>query len=195
MSNVYENSYVQGNTNQGNSSKGFDGKSRTSGDDQMSRKETREWARKAVSEADSKLNTWEKSSNWDKAATQSFLLADSLEVMFSSDRYFGEGVQIESLSTAIEAAEEARDNVFNLRSSQIFHVEAQDMSQHEIKREYKRNKVASAFMILWCARGLTGQTKVEAARQVFYSSLVTSPKIDDWSGFKQVLRKECKHYI
>lgn len=113
--------------------------------------------------------------------------------MYHSDQYFGDGGKLESYLTAFEAAEDARDNAMDLQDSRTLDVNIRGTTPDQVEREYRRNMVASALMIAWCAGGLVGESRLETARAIFQTSVAPST-VESWNSFKKLLKKECGEY-
>lgn len=154
-------------------------------------------ARKRVKDASRKAETvieeCRSGGDWREAATASFLLADSMEKMFFSDQYFGKGSQLDSYSTALEAAEDAWGNLMSLQADQTVGIDDQGLTPDQIERDYRRTMVASALIIAWCAGGLVGESRQESARTIFQTS-VNPSAVQSWGSFKKLLEKECEKY-
>jgi hypothetical protein len=116
-----------------------------------------------------------------------------MEKMFFSDQYFGKGSQLDSYSTALEAAEDARGNLMSLQADQTVGIDDQGLTPDQIERDYRRTMVASALIIAWCAGGLVGESRQESACTIFRTS-VAPPEVQSWGSFKKLLEKECEKY-
>jgi hypothetical protein len=149
--------------------------------------------KRASRQAESVIHECRSSGKWKEAAVESFLLADSLEKMYHSGQYFGDGVQLDSYKTALKAAEDARDNVIDLQNSRTVGVNTQNISPSQVEREYRRNMIASALMIAWCAGGLVGESRHKSARVIFHTSRSPSA-VQSWDSFKELLETECGNY-
>jgi hypothetical protein len=121
-------------------------------------------------------------------------LALSLQDMFNSDQYFKGETQIPSLSKAVEAAKEARDNLLSLEETRAGAVGTSGVDRRQAESEFIGNAVASTIMVFWCAHGLNGMSRAEAADKVFQSS-VTPAKLKSFDKFKHVLRQETQRYL
>ena len=130
--------------------------------------------KRARSRANAAIDECRTSGEWKEAAIESFLLADSLEKMFHSQQYFGDGAQLDSYSTALEAAEDARDNVVDLQNSRTIGVDPMKISPSQVEREYRRNTIASALMVAWCGLWERADTKplVRYFRHLFHLVLL-----------------------
>lgn len=148
---------------------------------------------KEARKAEQKLERWETQGNLEKAAEESYFLADSLEKMFSSNQYFRDNVQIDSYKTAISAAEEARDNLLKTRKRQTYKVDSSGLTTKSVKNEYIRNVILSELMIVWCAGGLIGRAKAESAQKIFHANVSLSD-VQTWSRFKKLLEREWVQY-
>ena len=149
---------------------------------------------KVSQEANSLINQMGGGDRLEEVATNSYLLAASLEQMFGSGQYFQGKAQIESLSTAVEAAKDARDNVVSVTKSRTSYIDTSGVTENQVVQEYSRNAVASTLMVLWCAHGLTGMSKFEAAQEVFRTP-VSQPDVRSWDSFKKILMNECRGYL
>lgn len=159
----------------------------------IDRSAARKRVERAGRRAESAIDECRASGKWKEAAVESFLLADSLEKMYHSDQYFGDGGKLESYLTAFEAAEDARDNAMDLQDSRTLDVNIRGTTPDQVEREYRRNMVASALMIAWCAGGLVGESRLETARAIFQTSVAPST-VESWNSFKKLLKKECGEY-
>lgn len=159
----------------------------------IDRSAARKRIKRAKQQAESVIDECRTSGKWKEAAVESFLLADSLEKMYHSGQYFGDGTQLDSYSTALRAAEDARDNVVDLQNSRTVGVNAEGITPSQVEREYRRNMVASNIMVAWCAGGLVGESRHEAARTIFQTSVPPSA-VQSWGSFKKLLEKECGTY-
>jgi len=149
---------------------------------------------KNISEEGKSLVNRLRGENAEEMAENSYLLAASLEEMFGSGQYFQGRAQIESLLTAVEATKDARDNLLELEESRAGFIDTSSLSKRQAQSELVRNAVASTLMVYWCAHGLTGISRTEAARQVFQAS-ITRSKVQNWNSFKQILARECQRYL
>jgi RNA polymerase subunit RPABC4/transcription elongation factor Spt4 len=131
-----------------------------------------------------------------QVAKESYLLAASLEDMYASGQYFQGEAQVEPLSTAVQAAKDARDNVVELNRSRGY-IDTSGMTADHARAEFTRNAVASTLMVFWCACGLTGMSRGRATKKVFSGpgARLGEEAVKEWNIFKESLREECLRYI
>jgi hypothetical protein len=129
-----------------------------------------------------------------KLSDKAHFLALSIQNMFSSGQYFKGKTQIPSLSKAVEAAKEARDDLLSLEKTRAGPVDTSGVNRGQAESEFIGNAAASTIMVFWCAHGLNGMSRVDAAKEVFQSS-VTSTKLKNFDSFKHVLRQETQRYL
>lgn len=125
----------------------------------------------------------------------SYVLAESLKKMFTSTQFFEQRTQFDSFRTAINAAEDARDQLVDRQEQEMRQADAVvPTSSGHVGNRYVRHTVESALMISWCAGGLIGKSRHVSAREAFHVS-VSADDVQSWERFGQVLRKESEHYM